>query len=565
MIRNVKGSKLSNGIICFVGNPLYGNSNGCYGSYTYDKKGNLNFNPHGSQVILEYTLMNIDNNEVINHIKFNTPQGYAIEVDLEKADQNETGILMLTKYGCQVDKRTAYCLTKVIENQELEAELRYCYEEIGWGTFEDMHIFKAVKGIGIDAFYNGKLNIAPSGSYDEWKSMVNSLVLGNVYLESAIAFGLSAVILGYIKRTEDIDNIIINMCGDSTTGKSTAASLAISTGCSPMLDANSLALSFNTTDNALIKDLTNNHGYPVMIDDASICNNKNFTSLLYSISGGKDKARLDKDCNKSEPSVFSTSVIITSEYSLLNTSDKLTGLLVRLQEYENITWTDDAQSAEEIKQVIQKHYGHAIIKMAEFLVEQSQENKGNNIFEIYNRWRTKFLEQADGNTSYAQRFSKKLAVIMTATEVGKIALDIDFDLDAIFDFINKNNITNNLQNIDIGIRAYNRLVQEIYKNNNRFRNNKKNYLSKDYHELWGVIEPTNNFILPSGQTLTKQAKILQTVFDEIVKTQGFRDTRTILRSLRDNGLLRAEPDRYLSDFDITGNNDMVKGYIVRLA
>lgn len=571
MATNVKAYDAEDSAVLSVKHASVDNKDGYYGFYLYDKNGVITqFVYCGPEVILTYSLIDIDTWIVRLGLSFNTAAGLNVCVEINRGELDEAGMMGLANYGCQVNKKTALCLAKVIENQEPCAPVKYIYEKIGWGFINNKIIFKGSKCIGFDAEYKGQLSIKPTGKFTVWKDMVDRLVLGNERLETALAFGFSAVLLDFLKMRRDVENIIISICGESTTGKSTAAYLAISTGCYPGIDKDSLALTFLSTENALVSSLSNNSGFPVMIDEASLCKNKNLTTFLYTLSQGKEKARLNKDCSRKEPGVFSTTVITTAEHSLLNSADQNTGLLTRVGEYENVIWTENAETAEEIKDVIHSNYGHAIPMIAEHLIYKIEDGTSDDIYESYDYWRKRFVDKAkedDKMNGFVERFAKKTAVIMTAVEVAKEALHIDFNLEAIFTFIDKHNHVKDIELMDIGNRAYQYLVQSVFANSNKFRRPSKKGSQLPVYvpsEIWGVIQDTDTVAIKSGGFSSKEIKISQKIFDKIIYEGGFNDPNVVLNKLRERGILSSEKDRYISKFDITGNGECVSGYIIRM-
>ncbi len=571
MRRNVKAYDAEPGSVLKSDHPNVENRNGYYGYQNYDRKGNcIGFTELGSEMILERIEIDIDTFVNILQLSFNTGAGLNIQVDLNRGDLTETGILKLAEHGCQVSKDSAPVLIKVIENQESPDIVDFCYENIGWGYFQKNLIFKGYKCIGFEAKYKGQLAIKPTGKFSVWKAMVEKSVLGNERLEAALSFGFSAVLLDFLKRKRDVENIIISMCGESTTGKSTSGFLALSTGCYPDFDKDSLALTFLSTENALINSLSENSGYPVLIDEASLSKSKNFTSLIYTVSQGKEKARLNKDCTRKEPGYFSTTAIITTETSILNGAEQNTGLYLRCLEFYGVVWTNDAESAEEIKSVIHNNYGHAIPKIAQYLLDKINDGSEDQIFERYDYWRSRFVTKAkeeDNMNGFIDRFAKKLAVIMTGVEVAREALGIDFNLEEIFAFVDTHNQVKDIKKMDIGNRAYDFLLQSVFANSSKFRKPAKN--PKDLPvfvptEFWGVIEEIDPIAIKMGGFASKQIKIMQKYFDKIIYEGGFNDPKIVSGKLKESGLLACESDRRISDFDITGNGDYVKGYIIRV-
>ena len=84
--------------------------------------------------------------------------------------------------------------------------------------------------------------------------------------------GFSAVLVGYINKFLNIhsDSLIFHICGNSTTGKTTAAMVAVSGFGDPKEGPRSLIQSFNGTNNALTKVIANIDGMPIVCDETSL-------------------------------------------------------------------------------------------------------------------------------------------------------------------------------------------------------------------------------------------------------------------------------------------------------
>lgn len=85
-------------------------------------------------------------------------------------------------------------------------------------------------------------------------------------------------------------------------------------------------MNWNATSNALIHVLTDNNGYPVAIDETSMSGEEEFTSLIYRLSSGQDKRRMNKDLSLNKTPTFCTTLLSSGEHSLLAKSKRNTGL-----------------------------------------------------------------------------------------------------------------------------------------------------------------------------------------------------------------------------------------------
>lgn len=104
--------------------------------------------------------------------------------------------------------------------------------------------------------------------------------------------GLSSPVLAYLKQGHpDLKSLLIHLSGDSTTGKTTALSLAVSVAGNPNSGERSLLRHWNGTLTSVMASLENIHGIPVAFDELSTNTHSNLTSLVYSLTEGIGRAR----------------------------------------------------------------------------------------------------------------------------------------------------------------------------------------------------------------------------------------------------------------------------------
>ena len=130
--------------------------------------------------------------------------------------------------------------------------------------------------------YVGKLNICKSGARETYMKLIQTEVLPSVYLSAALAIGASSLIVGYIGKKIQVQNLLVHLSGESTTGKSTALQLAVSVfgGIGNVSGKSSLFSSWNTTENALLQMMVGNNGIAVGLDEAGMSRNKAYASLI---------------------------------------------------------------------------------------------------------------------------------------------------------------------------------------------------------------------------------------------------------------------------------------------
>lgn len=186
--------------------------------------------------------------------------------------------------------------------------------------------------------YAGKLNICRNGTYETYMKLLQAEVLPSVFLSAALAIGASSLIVGYIGKKIQVQNLLVHMSGESTTGKSTALQLAVSVfgGTGSVSGKSSLFSSWNTTENALLQMMVGNNGIAVGLDEAGMSKNKNFASLIYRMVEGKEKLRMEFGVGNKDVREWSTTIISTGEIPLDDVTDQATGQKVRLIMFEGV-------------------------------------------------------------------------------------------------------------------------------------------------------------------------------------------------------------------------------------
>ena len=343
---------------------------GQYGHYIY-KKDEMIYIPCGGAVYVKNTITEVETCKQYLTLYFDSGDGKRRTILFPREDLVENKIVSLTAYGVQVSKKTADYLIKSIENQEVNVKHLLCHAKLGMAEWNGEKIFKGAKGVGIDSKYTGKLRVSPKGTYANYKKMLKEDVIGHTPMEFLLSASISGLLVDYLKESISVENIMVHMIGESSTGKTTGALLAVSCGSAPDFLGNNFVFSFQDTLNSLMRLIPNS--YPTLIDEGSLLTDRDMTQTLYSLSSGTEKRRLSGGMEVNESSRFRTALFLTSEKSILAQCNMNTGLLTRNFEFQNVTWTSSAESADRIKSVVTENYGHIIPRVAKWLLAQDRQ------------------------------------------------------------------------------------------------------------------------------------------------------------------------------------------------
>lgn len=516
------------------------------------------FVPCGSAVEVKKVLVELETMKRVLKIIVYDCRGNGTEVDISRNMLTEQNILNLTEYGAQVDKKTAGILIKCIENEEADAPVVFQHKRVGFSLYGDKQIFKGDKGYDITSEYVGGLEIEPRGSMKEWKKMIREEVLGTL-LEVVLAGALSAVVLDYIHQDYPIDNIMMSLVGNSSSGKTTALNLAVSAGARPVSSGKSFMMSFIDTELSIIHKLSS--AYPAGIDEFTAVSHKNMTKFLYTVANGSERSRMNKNLDMVETNEFHTSVFMSSECSILASADDYEGLMARVMEFENIQWTKSARSADAIKKASLSNYGWAVPRMAKYLLQIEKES----LVEFCEEETASFLENIENKNPLMVRMAKKVGVILATVEIAKEALKINLDRDMIVKFFIEN-LKLSKEDYDIGLKAYDAIIAYVIERPDEFGetiNNSKVPVTEAYYKS-GKYKKSKRVLLCDGCVSESAVFIKEFTFEKILEKKGMRDSKAVLHRLRDLGLLVCEKDRLKSKEHLGLEDTVVSGYTVRI-
>lgn len=443
----------------------------------------------------------------------------------------------LIEYGFPILNNEYRNLSNHLLHQQEFAPMVQHYTEVGF--FKDKESNQLVFGLDeilgwsniIDTMplvfdqERSNFNVTPAGSLDEWLEMIKEEVVGNTPLEFILACGFSSAIVGYLYQNDyPVDTLMINLTGDSTTGKTTAGMLAVSVFGAPTKKQKGLFSTWNGTSNAILQSLVGNFGVPYLIDELSMSNAGDFSSLLYSIADGRNKKRLTKESSFQNVGEFATTILSTGELSILSKSANNTGLKLRALEFTNLQWTTSAINSENIKNCVIKNYGVAGKAFVRFLV------KNPNYITAFVESNTSGFKKVLVESPFRDRLAAKYAIILSAAQLANNVFGFKFNVDEIRTFIVERDAML-VDSRDIGKSAWNHMLQFVQQHQNQFIYD--NTINNSY-EIVGKIKTTNAKL---------EVSILKNVFEKAMYDFGYQDIKSILQNWKKKGLLDYETGR----------------------
>ena len=128
------------------------------------------------------------------------------------------------------------------------------------------------------------------------------------------------------------------------------------------------------------------------------------------------------------------------------------------------------------------------------------------------------------------------------------------------DFMEEHSLVNSVEQVSIGKRAMEWLLQFISKNYTQFLSKDS---PKEISNCRGKLENMQTVLLNTDEESGMRLKVTDSEFMKILKEGHFSEKATVLKEWKEMGYLKAQSDRYISRVKIVGDIQ-VKGYIIQL-
>ncbi|HED9468404.1 TPA: DUF927 domain-containing protein, partial [Staphylococcus aureus] len=454
----------------------------------------------------------------------------------------------LIKYGFNINERYIKSLSYALQSMRQSLPLSKLYTGVGVLQSDDEGMV-----ISLDKPYFSKeieqsqaneiicethYDLQPKGTFKGWWEMYLKQVKGNLLLELSVVFAASSLVTAFLKTRHEVEfaGTIFSFMGNSSTGKSTAAALAVSIAGNPTKGSNTLFRSWNGTRNALEGYLSSNYGLPIVLDELSAATFKDTTGLLYSLAEGQGRQRSNIDGNVKALKNWGTSVISTAEHSVLNNSARNDGLNVRTIEISE-AFTTSADNADAIKRATSVNYGHIMPLVAEYLLKR--EDEVIKWFHAEHDWFKKQLKNETSNTGI--RMFKRYAVIATSARIFERVIAVPIDIDAVREYL----VSYHLESVSersLAEKSIEVIVQFVAQNRGKFSEDAK---LSTMIENYGLIELKEDHI---------QVKMLKNVFKNMLNENQFQDVNIVIDALRDKGYIHSDRNRKTTKRSVPDSN-----------
>ena len=433
------------------------------------------------------------------------------EIIVEKGVFTSRRIDELRKFGVDFDSKYVAKLIKfsVISEQNVPA-VSY-YTNCGWN--------KQGSFCGFDEGYRGSLNLSLHQSTGNYFSVLNKLIKNSLGCQLIVSVSLSSATLALLQNQLHTDTIICHFFGDSSKGKTSGLHLAASVWGNPEPGEGTFQ-SYNATNNAMLSALNGNFGVCMCFDESGAIPKRDYTSLIYCISQGIDRARLTKDAQKKMAKRWNTIVLSSGENSLLDASNQNSGLRARVLEFLNLSITKSASHAEKIKTLAYSNYGI----LGRQLVETLKNMELAELLEIHSGWQRLLLNELNSDKNLIKRLCSVVSIVLLTAELAEKKLGLAIDTSSLAEFFYNHLQALDRESLSLAQRAYEVVLEWISENPHLIQ---KQNESGDYGKAAKMMNPT-------------EIAIRSTIFKKILEENNFSDVKVVAKALKDAGLLHPE-------------------------
>lgn len=443
---------------------------------------------------------------------------------------NEKNIMLLTEKGADVRADNYKRIVSFLQQQERNIkQTHYLHTALGWKQSGDELVYYHYDSLAertnvkeVASTYSGALAIEPTGQSQVWEATIQQHVLGRPALEFALVFGFAAVVNALLSKYRPMEVLLVHIFGDSSTGKTTASRIAISSFGKPSADG--LLKNWNATFNALMKVIAHNHGLPIVLDESSTKTNSDFTSVIYQLAEGRDKNRLNSDIELREQEKWSGAFLSTGEHRLTEKSNQNSGLMVRVPEFGNISWTESAAHAEAIKNALENNYGHAGPQFVQHILNTFELKTWEERLDV---WKQKVVEAMSMKDGFSERLAEKYGVMLLTGQVMNECFDFDIQLDLLLDFIIQND-QENIGTRSLESKSIDYLQQKILEHQAKFNVGDRDFSGTT---CYGAMKKKEDYL---------EVSIVKNVLDNWLSEGGFSSNQVVLKGLKKEGILDNE-------------------------
>lgn len=420
-----------------------------------------------------------------------------------------------------------------------DGKIEYRHHRLGWYEYNGQNHFLMDSNFiaGTTSTCERKNFKFYKGNREDYENFLRNNVYPVPTLALAMAIGYSASVVSLLRDEYDFGTIVYNLCGASSTGKSTVSQLLISPfACPQITNQSGLIRTFSNTDNALFSGLNDIHGLPIVLDDSTTNTKIDYASLIYNLAQGENKGRCDSSGNlREQGSGWSGVVVVSSETPIQSQSCHNQGLQARVIGTEGITWTPDANTSNLIKKTIKKHYGWTGREFAEFVASKPFSALCKHFDDALELVESMMVERDNLSDRLALKYATIPLTISLMNECFGLSLDSKYITALLLDSEQRSVLDR-----DIAVKALECIKSFVVMKHRNFHifhyYDSGRVCCRDcVSDRYGRVNFRGNMC---------EIIIMSSKFNDVLKSSGINEPTTVKKRWKEQGLIKTDKDRY---------------------
>ena len=437
----------------------------------------------------------------------------------------------------------------------------YNTEKLGWTFIDKQNGYKFVlgsmqiQGKGLVEYSDKSLKFV-NGTKKAQIDFIREEILPYKETRFALVLGLSSIVASFIEDKVNAGTLVVNVSGQSSTGKSTIAELSASMYADPKTSNYGIVRTFNATKNFIFSMSEGRNGIPIILDDANANANEHSKSdLIYQFALGESRGRCNSSgTTQNQKAGWSGLVILTSETPLLETENMSRGALVRTLTIDNLVWTQNAKHSNRIKSGVRENFGFIAPDIANIVQTLGIETLVN----MHSSYIDLILSKMQKKDSFSDRMALKIASIALCANIvdeyfGGNVIDVDEIIDILV-YADQNSISK----ISLSQKAFEQFENFVSLNKNNFSTviHLGEFQVKNSNQPVVDVYPSRgkNYGEIHIKDSDSEVLIASSVFEQFLRDNGFTEKRSIFNDWeQDKRLVRGQKDRFVFKANKTGS------------
>lgn len=346
-------------------------------------------------------------------------------------------------------------------------EVVYYTNNMGWYENKKLGINEFIYP-GQNGVVNYKENKSHSKKFTNKGDLAGTLEMLEVLSKTKIGQILLSSVAGSLiaEKINTREVLVLDVYGKNQSGKTIISEALASIFGNP----ENYILDWYATDNGVITNATELNNFIAIFDDTKKCFDKEkISSIIYAISGGKEKARANKDGSAKEVRTFKNVTLFTGESSVLdynkgkNAGAGLHGRIISIDVNKNKIF-DCKEDADKVAILSRDNYGQLGPILCSYMGDYIKENQG--------KLKIEYRALCDGNYKLTHhetgaRKANHIALIEIGARIWNnffkdYEIDLKIDLDIFKAYLIESD--KNAEDEDIYKNAFKDIMEYYYRN-----------------------------------------------------------------------------------------------------